>query len=195
MALNGLIADHSEIIRKGLRAVIDDCNVFESLKDVGCMAALKESLRKYPVDVLMVNPILLPDGAIQQLKKDNDGKKIFFVAVVYSLVDEDILKLYDEVIFIHEGKSKISRKLTTLLKSRSKQGEEDDNILTARELDVLKLLIKGYSNKEISSKLHISTHTVISHRKNITQKLNIRSTAGLTVYAILHGHMSLEDLA
>jgi len=59
----------------------------------------------------------------------------------------------------------------------------------------LKLLIKGHSNKEISAKLFISTHTVISHRKNITQKLNIRSTAGLTVYAILHGLMSLEDLS
>jgi two-component system, NarL family, response regulator NreC len=50
------------------------------------------------------------------------------------------------------------------------------------------------STKEISSQLHISSHTVISHRKNITQKLNIKSVAGLTVFAILNGIINMDQL-
>jgi len=63
------------------------------------------------------------------------------------------------------------------------QNSED---LTQRERDVLELVALGHSNKEIADKLHISTHTVISHRKNITEKLGIKSISGLTVYAILN---------
>jgi len=195
MALNGLIADHSEIIRKGLRAVVEECNIFETIREAGCATALKDYIRKYQPDVLLVNPTMLSESMIQQIKESTENKKTQLVAVVYSLHDEESLKIFDEIILINETKTKISRKLTALIKSKNFTGEVDDNVLTVRELDVLKLLIKGYSNKEISSRLFISTHTVISHRKNITQKLNIRSAAGLTVYAILHGHMSLEDLA
>lgn len=58
--------------------------------------------------------------------------------------------------------------------------------LTTREKDVLKLVALGHSNKEIAVRLFISIHTVISHRKNITEKLGIKSISGLTVYAILN---------
>lgn len=58
--------------------------------------------------------------------------------------------------------------------------------LSDRERDVLIQLVRGLSNKEIADVLCISTHTVISHRKNISRKLNIHSTAGLTIYAIVN---------
>ena len=68
---------------------------------------------------------------------------------------------------------------------RRKQIEETEE-LSDREKDVLAQLVRGLSNKEIADVLCISTHTVISHRKNITRKLNIHSTAGLTIYAIVN---------
>ncbi len=58
--------------------------------------------------------------------------------------------------------------------------------LSEREKEVLKLVARGYANKEIAARLFISVHTVISHRKNITEKLGIKSISGLTVYAILN---------
>jgi DNA-binding CsgD family transcriptional regulator len=58
--------------------------------------------------------------------------------------------------------------------------------LTEREIDVLKLVAFGKTNKEIADELFISFHTVISHRKNITEKLGIKSISGLTVYSILN---------
>ncbi|HAJ99042.1 MAG TPA: hypothetical protein DCM62_03360 [Bacteroidales bacterium] len=195
MTFNAIIAEHSEIIRKGLRVVLEECNIFEDVHEAGCITLLKDQARKYQPDVVLVNPTMLTEALALQLRDQQYGRKLHLVAVVYSLHDEESLKLFDEVILINEAKGKISRKMSSLLKTKDADGETDDNILTSRELDVLKLLIKGHSNKEISAKLFISTHTVISHRKNITQKLNIRSTAGLTVYAILHGLMNLEDLS
>ncbi|MBQ1859323.1 MAG: helix-turn-helix transcriptional regulator [Paludibacteraceae bacterium] len=66
--------------------------------------------------------------------------------------------------------------------------------LSDRERDVLIQVVRGLSNKEIANVLFISTHTVISHRKNITRKLNIHSTAGLTVYAIVNHLVDLNSL-
>ncbi len=59
--------------------------------------------------------------------------------------------------------------------------------LTPRELDVLRLVTQGLLNKEIADRLEISLHTVISHRKNITAKLGIKTVSGLTIYALMHG--------
>ena len=66
--------------------------------------------------------------------------------------------------------------------------------LSEREKDVLIQVVHGLSNKEIADVLCISMHTVISHRKHITAKLNIHSTAGLTVYAIVNKLVDLNDL-
>ena len=66
--------------------------------------------------------------------------------------------------------------------------------LSDREKDVLIQVVHGLSNKEIADVLCISMHTVVSHRKHITAKLNIHSTAGLTVYAIVNKLVDLNDL-
>ncbi len=66
--------------------------------------------------------------------------------------------------------------------------------LSDRERDVLIQVVRGLSNKEIADVLCISTHTVVSHRKHITRKLNIHSTAGLTVYAIVNKLIDINTL-
>lgn len=72
--------------------------------------------------------------------------------------------------------------------------DEESEGLSNRELDVLKLVALGYANKEIAEKLFISTHTVMSHRKNITEKLGIKSISGLTVYAIINNYIDTTNL-
>ena len=72
--------------------------------------------------------------------------------------------------------------------------EQETEALSDRERDVLIQIVKGLSNKEIADVLCISTHTVITHRKNISRKLNIHSTAGLTIYAIVNKMVDLNSL-
>ena len=66
--------------------------------------------------------------------------------------------------------------------------------LSDRERDVLIQVVRGLSNKEIADVLCISQHTVVSHRKHITRKLNIHSTAGLTIYAIVNKLVDINSL-
>ena len=64
--------------------------------------------------------------------------------------------------------------------------------ITEREFDVIKLIRKGMTNKEMADHLCISVNTVITHRKNIARKLQIHSPAGLTVYAIAKGLIDIS---
>lgn len=66
--------------------------------------------------------------------------------------------------------------------------------LSAREIEVLVLVTRGFINKEIADKLNISLTTVISHRKNIVEKLGIRSVSGLTIYAVMHGYVEADRI-
>ena len=66
--------------------------------------------------------------------------------------------------------------------------------LTAREIEVLVLVVKGLINKEIAGRLNISLTTVISHRKNITEKLGIKSVSGLAIYAVMHGYVEADQI-
>ena len=75
------------------------------------------------------------------------------------------------------------------------QGEiVDTHELSAREIEVLKLITKGFINKEIAERLNIGLTTVISHRKNITEKLGIKSVAGLTIYAVMNGYIEADSI-
>ncbi|MBI9033002.1 MAG: hypothetical protein JEZ03_00885 [Bacteroidales bacterium] len=72
--------------------------------------------------------------------------------------------------------------------------EKNTSDLSEREIDILKCVAQGLTNKEIADQLFISTHTVITHRKNITRKLGIKTVSGLTVYAYLNKYISLDDV-
>ena len=76
----------------------------------------------------------------------------------------------------------------------SQSSTQDTDALSERERDVLIQVVNGLSNKEIADKLFISIHTVMTHRKNITRKLNIHSTAGLTIYAIVNKLINIDSL-
>ena len=66
--------------------------------------------------------------------------------------------------------------------------------LSLREIEVLCLLVKGLTNKEIADKLNISLTTVITHRKNIQEKTGIKSLSGFTVYAVFNGYIDINEI-
>ena len=67
-------------------------------------------------------------------------------------------------------------------------------ILSDREVEVLSLIVQGYINKEIADQLNIGMTTVITHRKNIMEKLGMKSVSALTIYAVTHGYVDINKI-
>ena len=67
-------------------------------------------------------------------------------------------------------------------------------VLSDREIEVMSLIVQGYINKEIADKLNISLSTVITHRKNIMDKLGMKSVSALTIYAVMHGYVDINKI-
>ncbi len=67
-------------------------------------------------------------------------------------------------------------------------------ILSDREIEVMSLIVQGYINKEIADKLNIGLSTVITHRKNIMDKLGMKSVSALTIYAVTHGYVDINTI-
>lgn len=91
-----------------------------------------------------------------------------------------------EILNILNSKDVLVDQITKDLDSLKSNHEETQDQLSAREVSVLIQVANGKTNKEIGDRLFISVHTVITHRKNITQKLGIKTVSGLTMYAIIH---------
>lgn len=68
------------------------------------------------------------------------------------------------------------------------------NQLSAREAEVMSLIVKGHINKEIADMLNISLPTVITHRRNIMEKLGLKSVSALTIYAVTRGYVGISDI-
>lgn len=109
-----------------------------------------------------------------------------------SVTDAATLNAYDDVL------SSTTRLRRCAKRSCNRVGdaprEERQEPLSAREREIVVCIVKGMTNKQIADALCISTHTVITHRRNIVAKLQIHSPAGLTIYAIVNKLVDLSDI-
>jgi DNA-binding NarL/FixJ family response regulator len=67
-------------------------------------------------------------------------------------------------------------------------------ILSDREIEVMSLIVQGFINKEIADRLNIGLSTVVTHRKNIMDKLGMKSVSALTIYAVMHGYVDINKI-
>lgn len=81
-----------------------------------------------------------------------------------------------------------------LAENTSNVVETNNKDLSGREINVLQQIVRGHTNKEIAEHLNISLNTVLTHRKNITAKLGIKTVSGLTFYAIMNGLISGDEI-
>ena len=205
-----LIADDHPIVRSGVRKVLDakpDLEVVAEAED-GAEAvekALAEDVHLAILDVSM--PRMTGIQAAAELGKRKpelrtlmlsmyDSEQFLFEAlkagasgyVLKSGADEEIV---DAARAAMRGESYLyPSAVTTLVRDyveRGGRGEEQFDILTPRELEVLKLIAEGHTSKEIASMLVISLKTVERHRANILGKLGMRDRVELTRYAIRRG--------
>ncbi len=143
------------------------------------------------IDMLIVNPLYFFNNKKDWVKIQKTYPNLTIVALVSHLMDEQNLDVYSGSFSIFDTSQQIITTVSSLLKSDKK--EEGNEMLSDRELEVLTELIHGYTNKEIAEKLNISIHTVVTHRKNITQKTGVKSPSGLAIYALSKNIVSMED--
>lgn len=192
--INIAVAEASMIVRTGLISVLrhlPDYNV-ETL-EISSMEGLQLCMESHKPDILIVNPMFDGWFNVEGIKHRYDAHETKFISLVCTVVDSNMLKDYDESINLFDDIDSISAKLSGIINV----GEEDDgdpDALSQREKEILGYVVKGMTNKEIAEKLYISVHTVITHRRNITRKLQVHSAAGLTIYAIVNKLVDISEV-
>ena len=190
------IAETSVIIRGGLTAALKRLpNVKVQPIELLSIEALHDCVRTQCPDMLIVNPAFGDYFDIGKFREETSGKKIRVIALVTSFVDASLLSKYDESISIFDDLERLSKKISGLLNVPSEEEDlENQDALSQREKEIVICVVKGMTNKEIAEKLFLSIHTVITHRRNISKKLQIHSAAGLTLYAIVNKLVTLNDV-
>ena len=94
---------------------------------------------------------------------------------------------------IYQTEEAILEKLELFIEQLDKQAEALPHDLSPRETEVLKLVARGLMNKEIADRQNITKNTLLSHRKNLTAKLGIKTVSGLSFYAMMNGYISNID--
>lgn len=95
---------------------------------------------------------------------------------------------------VHVSEEALIGQIQTMMKSNHCVRQGETSKLSQREIEVLTLIVRGYINKEIADRLNLSLSTVITHRRNITEKLNRKSVGALTVYAVKHGFVTMQEI-
>jgi DNA-binding NarL/FixJ family response regulator len=211
-----IIADDHKIIREGLRSLLERSGEFECVgeADDGRQAVmLATELRPDIVIMDIAMPNLNGIEATRQIKSELPEVEVVVLSMhatrnyvlqvlqagasAYLLKDSAFEELSTALLAISRGGMYLSPAITKTAALATLKGGASGGIggqtehLTKRELQVLQLIAEGKSTKDIAARLELSVKTVETHRKQIMDKLEIRSIAGLTKYCIREGLTSL----
>lgn len=187
------IAEPNEIVRLGIEAFlkklpgykIQVMDVSDSSKDI------LEQLPDYGVDIMLLNPII---SGMTLRKEYRLNGEMGVVAMLTYPVDTESLSGYNEYLSLADSSEKYQEVFDKILSIDKSGSDSEECSLTAREKEVVVCVVKGMTNKQIAEALFLSTHTVITHRRNIAKKLQIHSTSGLTIYAIVNKLVELDEI-
>ena len=141
--------------------------------------------------LLIVNPLITGMRIDTALTNKLEG---MVIALLYENMRNLPLVGYRQSITTDSSIKEIVDAIDTLLiQDKNEEEKAEEKALSPRETDVVILVAKGMTNKEIAHSLSLSIHTVITHRRNIARKLDIHSVSGITIYAIMNQLVTLEE--
>lgn len=210
--INIIITDDHEIVRDGIIAMLEDYEHIEvvgeaengkkvvsliedhqgneidliimdlNMNEMGGIEATRQIKKRFPEIKILALTMMKDEEKIREMIEAGASGYIFKNSGVEELVEAIEKVVNGELYFSDEAVySIITRKRED--KDKGEAGEAD---LTERELEVLELICKEFTNAEIAEKLYISVRTVDAHRRNLLQKTGARNTAGLVRYAMKH---------
>jgi DNA-binding NarL/FixJ family response regulator len=209
-----VVADDHVMFRQGLKMILGQMPGLEMIGEAGDGLELLDLLNRVTPDLAILDismPNLRGIEAIREIRANHPAVKILILTMhrdidflhqsVSAGADGYLLKgdadteMFAAIEAIRSGRTYVSPLLSREVTEDWTQIQRGDRktpsaeSLTAREREVLKLIVEGKSNKEIADILFISIHTVIRHRANIMEKLNLKKTADLVKYAIQKGYV------
>jgi len=192
--LSFVIVEKSYIIRSGLQQILGSFPETDNVTELENPESLSENITERKPNVVIINAKLIDEIPEVILDIRKKYEKIRLVVFVGTRRANDKFPAFDLKISVDESKHSIIDKLQFLIKEiLPEEKDESTEGLSDREKEVVKQVALGKTNKEIGEALFISPHTVITHRKNITKKLGIKTVSGLTVFAILNNLIKIEE--
>ena len=188
------VAEPSIILRNGVISVLQQLPGLNiHVVEIREPEQLAVSLCNHRPDILLVNPASPGLPPVHRLRQQTGCREMRCVALLTALTDRESLKAFDESMSLDDSVEQIAGKLQRLVSAPAAR-REPAGTLSVREREIVVCIVKGMTNKQIAEKLFISTHTVITHRRNVAAKLQIHSPAGLTIYAIVNRLVDLDDI-
>jgi two-component system response regulator NreC len=210
LAISVLVADDHAIVRAGLRTLIKAEPDLELVGEAtGGLEAI-EKVHALQPDVLVLD-LSMPDLDGIMVTRNLKKEKTRCVILILTVHEDDALlreaikagaagyiikhaaedELISAIRSVYRGEMyvhpKMIRSLILTGKTAGEHHKEFPETLTAREEEVLKLLVQGYTNRQIAEELSLSVRTVEGHRSNLTEKLGLHSRVELVRYAREHG--------
>jgi len=156
--------------------------------------ALRQHITFIAPDIIIANPLLT--GVQYNPDLLPTGKEATVIAINHNLLPEDLYKGYSFVCLPTVDPQSLIQQIQESEQPEVELIESDEskqNPLSQRECEVVTWVARGLTNKEIADVLHLSPHTVVTHRRNIAAKLDIHSPSGLTIYALMNNLISMEE--
>ncbi len=187
------VITHSTLLYNGLSSLLRKTKELSlTFIPADSTETIVELIDNDDINVVFVDSSNMSLSDVEMLR-NRCGDKVKLVEIQTCVTLPGYQRLFDVSVSIYESAEGIINKVAGLF-SEPVDGEHR-NELTAREKEIVKGVVMGLSNKEIASEMNISTHTVMTHRRNIASKLQIHSPAGLTIYAIARKLVQLNEVA
>ena len=192
------IASKSHLITKGLESLLGEIAMVDIIGKTDSSFKLIENILHKEPDFVIISEEMLDLQTKNDLNKYFPGKNKTSLLYLKNTGDsEKAERIFYDSLNLYQSKNELLKQLIEIIESRKPAGKTSSKSsnLSDREKNILRNVAMGLTNKEIGEKLFISIHTVTTHRKNITQKLGIKTVSGLTVYSILNGIINLEEVS
>jgi DNA-binding NarL/FixJ family response regulator len=204
-----LLADAQFLIRFALKELLKETNTFQVIGEAGNEAELNSFIAKTPPDIIVIDynqPGFFSIESIKNVKEQHPTIELLVISSddnkenIYDVINSGVLRFLTKKCDAHEineafraiirGEKFFCASIFNFIFEMSfSQNNYSSNPLplSARELEIVQLIAQGLVAKEISRKLNLSTHTVYTHRKNIMEKLKLRRSSELVLFAVNKG--------
>jgi DNA-binding NarL/FixJ family response regulator len=189
-----IVAMEPYILRKGFLSILSRLPGVYVLREFADDGGLDAFLKNHPHDYLLISTSLYEVVKQEIMAVDPRLERILLVD---THDDKDILPpLEAPLISASDNRERILSLIGEVIGTANPAEPRGElEALTPREQTIVRLVAMGRTNKQIADELFLSAHTVITHRKNISSKLGIKSVSGLTVYAIVNNLITIGEVS